>query len=232
MKTVQKTMFLLFSIITLNISAQSFNNSNSLADGFRLGIEDKKGHPFLINDWHSGNLVKNDGSATEKMLLNYHVVDNVLVSMKMVNGEKTFFKLNTNDYTGFVIKDDKNRVHLYTKVEGSQFSKKKKETKFYLIVSVPNKNVLLETTKSFKDPNANGWSASTNTTKRGSFKTRTQAYVLTKSGKYAKVKLSNSGIQKVFKDKKKELKSYMNKNNIRVEEAKDLVKVVEYYHSL
>lgn len=229
---MKKISLIIAFIVAFSGFSQSSNNTNSFGSGFRLDIESQQGHAFLINDWHTGNLVKNDGSVTEKKLLNYHLIENVVVSMNMVNGEKTFQKLNSDDYTGFVITDDKNNVHIYSKVEGKQFAKSKDESKFYLIVSAPTKNVLLETTKSFKDPNASGWASSTTTTKRGSYKERTQAYILNRSGKYEKVKLSNNGILKVYKDKKKELKEYIAKNNIKIKEPKDLIQTVAYYYSL
>ncbi|MCG1035708.1 hypothetical protein [Polaribacter sargassicola] len=229
---MKKLSFIISFLITLNIFSQSSNNSNSFGSGFRIGVENEEGHPYLMNDWYSGNLVKNDGSVTEKMPLNYQIADNLLVSMKVVNGEKIFQKLNADDYTGFIITDDKNNIHIYTKIEGNKFSKTKKENKFYLIVSAPSKNVLLETSKSFKDPNASGWSSSTTTNKRGSYKEKTQTYVLTKSGKYEKVGTSNNAILKVYKDKKNELKKYITENKIKIKEPTDLIKIVEYYHAL
>jgi len=229
---MKKISFIIAFFIAFTGLSQSSNNSNSFGSGFRLGIESEEGHPFLINDWYNGNLVKNDGTLTGKILLNYHLVDNLLVTMQMENGEKNFHKLNTNDYTGFVITDDKNKVYIYTKLEGTQFTKKKKENKFYLIVSEPNKNVIIEIKKSFKDPNASGWSSSTNTNKRGSYKEKTQAYVLNNSGKYEKVNPSNNAILKIYKDKKNELKQYITDNDIKIKEPVDMIKIVEYYHSL
>lgn len=229
---MKKISFIIAFLTAVSGFSQSSNNTNSFGDGFRIGLEAQGGHPFLVNDWYTGNLVKNDGSVTGKTLLNYHLIDNLLVSMNMVNGEKTFKELNINDYSGFVITDDKNNVQIYSKIEGSKFDKNKNESKFYLIVSAPTKNVILEITKSFKDPNASGWNSSTNTTKRGAYKERTQAYVLNKSGKYEKIKLSNNGVLKVYKDKKKELKEYITKNNIDIKEPKDLIQTVAYYYSL
>lgn len=229
---MKKISLIIALLVSFTNFSQSANNSNSFGDGFRIGVDADQGHPFLINDWYSGNLVKNDGTATSKMLINYHLVDNVLVYMEMVNGQKVFQKLNTDDYTGFVVTDNKNRIHMYTKIEGSKFDKTKKQDKFYLIVSAPTKNVIIETTKSFKDPNANGWASSTTTNKRGSYKERSQVYVLSKSGKYKKIKPSNKAVLKVYKDKKNELKKYIATNNIKINDAVDLIKVVEYYHSL
>jgi len=229
---MKKISIITLFLIALNTFSQSANNSNSFGSGFRIGIENQKGHPYLQNDWYSANLVKNDGTLTEKTLLNYNLTENILVSLKVVNGEKTFNKLEKENYSGFIITDDKNKVHLYTKLPGTAFNKKKSEDKFYLIIDAPEKNIIVEIIKDYEDPNANGWSSSTLSTKRGGYKEKSKTYILNNNGKYENVKLNNKSITKVFEDKKKELKTYISKRNIKIENASDLIPVIQYYKTL
>jgi len=229
---MKKIILGIFACMSLTVFGQSANNSNSFGSGFRLAMDEVDGHPFLINDWYQGNLVKNDGSVTEKMPLNYNLLENAVATTKMLNGQKTYVKLNNADYSGFMITDDKNNVHLYKKILGPEFTKAKKEDKFYLIVDAPNNSILLETNKKFKDPNASGWSAATTTNKRGKYVESTEVYVKTSKGTFSKVKLNNKDITKVLDDKGKELKDFIASKKLKIKEAADLIPVMTYYRTL
>lgn len=229
---MKNLLFILSFMLCLGATAQSANNTNSVSGGFRLGIKNPNGHQFLINDWHEGNLVKNDGGVTDKMLINYDLVDNAVVLMKTENGETKFIKLDNSEYTGFVITDSKNQVHIYSKIDGNKFNKAKKENKFYSLINAPEKSIILETVKTFKDPNRSGWNSTTNTNKRGEYKTKTEVYVLTNNGKYTKVKLSNKGVEKALKDKKNQISTFLKQKNISIKKVGDLIPVIRYYKTL
>ncbi|GGG89813.1 hypothetical protein GCM10011416_02910 [Polaribacter pacificus] len=232
MKLIQKVLIMFLITLSANSIAQGSDNSGNINSGFRFAIDDQKGHPFLKSDWYEGNFVKNDGTTSDKMLINYQIVDNFLTVMKMEGGEKIFLKINNDDYKGFVIKDKDNKVFIYKKIEGNLFDSKKKEDKFYLMSNPPKSTIVIESTKTYKDPNASGWSSSTNTTKRGEYKSSTTAYVLNKDNKYVKVKYSTSSIAKAFSDKKKEIKAFIKKQNIKIDDAADLIPIVDYYYSI
>ena len=102
----------------------------------------------------------------------------------------------------------------------------------YQIVSPPSRNVIVESIKKMEDPNARGWTSSSTNNKTVSFNTVTHVYVLGTNQKYIKTKPTKGSILKVFKDKKKELESFILSKNIEINEAEDLDKVVGYYHSL
>ena len=232
MKLIKKILPFYAFLLVMTISAQSYDNSGNIGSGSKFAIDNENGNPFLMNDWYEGNLVKNDGTLTDKMFLNYQIVDGFLTFLKMDGDQKTFLKLNDADYKGFMNKDKSNRTYLYTTISGSEFDKSKKEDKFYQLIDPPTNKIIVENRKTFDDPNAGGWGSTTNTTKRGSYKAESTTYVLNKEGKFEKVKLNNSGIQRVFKDKKNEIKAFMKQKNIKISEPQDLILVVKYYYSL
>lgn len=232
MKLVKKTLSVCALLLAFNITAQTFDNSGNISSGTQFAIDSENGHPFLMNDWYEGTLVKNDGTLTDKMFINYQVVEGFLTFMKMEGDKKTFLKISDADYKGFMLKDANNQMYLYTKIKGTDFDKEKNENRFYQIIDPPTNAIIVETTKTFDDPNAGGWGSTTTTTKRGSYKSSSNTYVLNKDGKYEKVKLNNRGIERVYSDKKSEIRAFMKQRKIDVKEAKDLILVVKYYTSL
>ncbi len=228
MKTYLSILCIACTIFTY---AQNDVGGNTITDGFKMQAGSLKGTPYLLSEWVSGYAVDNNGHLTEEKLLNYNIYENVL-TFKPVNGSKDIMAINSNSYSGFILTNDKGEDYLFSKIEGHQFSKAKKDTKFYQLVAPPSKNVLLETRKVLKDPNASGWTSSQNTTKRAEFQTSTTYYVLGQNKKYTKISLSNSSVAKAFKDKKKEISNYIKQNNIKIKTAADVDKVATYYHSL
>ena len=95
--------------------------------------------------------------------------------------------------------DDYNEnKYIYTKIGRDKFSRKKKEDKYYQLIDAPNKNILLETSKKLKDPNASGWTSSRDNTLSASFVMKTQYYVLNKDKVYVKTKLSSGSVAKAL----------------------------------
>jgi len=212
--------------------AQGDRGTSDIAHGIKLRKDNFKGHAYLLNDWVSGFAVDLNGKLTEEKLLNYDIYQNKL-TFKRETASDDIMVITTSSYSGFMLTDSESkRDYLFTKLDGNQFRKAKKQTKFYEIVSAPSKNVILESVKILKDPNASGWSSSRLTTKNAEFVMKTYVYVLDSNNKYSKVGISRGSLLKVFKDKKKEISNFMKQNNITINEAADMVAVVEHYHSL
>lgn len=57
-------------------------------------------------------------------------------------------------------------------------------------------------------------------------------YYLVSNGKFYEIPNRESQIMKVMDDKKKEVKSFMKKNTLDLDEEKDLAKIIKYYDSL
>lgn len=227
---MRKSIFLTFGLfLSLTVLGQNPTNSGNLADGFKIMRQDSKGSPFLTEKWHVGYGVLEDGSTTRPQQLNYDIHGNNLVYK--VAGSNKVLKLLDESLSGFILKKDEDEL-IFTKINGSEFEKTKEEDKYYQIVEAPSRNVVIEYVKKFDDPNNSGWTSSNNNTLSAEYKLNTDYYVLNGNNKYEKVKLKNNSALKVFKDKKKELSSFISKKKIDIDTPEDLLEVADYYHSL
>lgn len=227
---MRKSIFLTFGLfLSLTVLGQNPTNSGNLADGFKIMRQDSKGSPFLTEKWHVGYGVLEDGSTTRPQQLNYDIHGNNLVYK--VAGSDQVLKLLDESLSGFILKKDEEEL-LFTKINGSDFAKTKKEDKYYQIVKAPSRNVVIEYVKELDDPNNSGWTSSNNNTLSAEYKLNTDYYVLNGNNKYEKVKLKNKSALKVFKDKKKELSSFISKKKINIDTPEELLEVADYYHSL
>jgi len=228
---MKKIVYLLVLSISCFSFAQNDIGGNTITDGFQIRASAEKGSPYLLTEWVSGYIVDLNGNLSEEKKLNYNIYENVL-TYKTKNGSNKIMAINPENYSGFVLTDANKKDYLFTKVKGDQFTKEKKETRFYQIIVPPSKNVLLETSKTLNDPNKSGWISSQNTTKRAEYESDNAYYVLAKDKKYTKISLKNSSVIKAFKDKKNEVSAFIKSNNIKIQTAADVDKVAVYYHSL
>ena len=229
---MKKYITILFLTVAIVGYSQGDRGTSDLKHGIKLRKDNFKGHGYLLNDWVSGFAVDLNGKLTEEKLLNYDIYQNKL-TFKKETASDDIMVITTSSYSGFMLSDEKtDKNYLFTKLEGNKFKKPKKVTKFYEIVSAPSKNVIMESVKILKDPNASGWSSSRLTTKNAEFALKTYTYVLDANNKYAKVSVSKGSLLKVFKDKKKEVSEYIKSNNISINDPSDMVAVVDFYHSL
>jgi hypothetical protein len=228
---MKNSILILAFLISLTSVAQNNRGGNSLTDGFKIMSGDMKGHPYLLNDFVNGYAIDLNGNLTEQKLLNYDIYKNNL-TFKKENATEDVMVVSTSSYTGFILSDENKNDYLFTKIDGGKFLKPKKTTKFYQIAKAPSRNVIIESIKILKDPNASGWSSSSLTTKRAEYVLTTYVHVLNKDGLYVKVNPSKSSILKAYKDKKKEISAFINENSLNIESAQDLVPIADYYLSL
>src|SRR6056300_266578 len=174
---MKKIVYLLVLSISCFSFAQNDIGGNTITDGFQIRASAEKGSPYLLTEWVSGYIVDLNGNLSEEKKLNYNIYENVL-TYKTKNGSNKIMAINPENYSGFVLTDANKKDYLFTKVQGDQFTKEKKETRFYQIIVPPSKNVLLETSKTLNDPNKSGWISSQNTTKRAEYESDNAYYVL------------------------------------------------------
>ncbi|MCP9201552.1 hypothetical protein MKO06_16700 [Gramella sp. GC03-9] len=222
-------IYLSIFFISVLTQAQNPVNSGDLSDGFKIMRNDLKGSPFLTQKWYVGHGVLKDGKLTTPQIMNYDIHGNNLVYK--ANENEDVLKLLDNNFTGFILKAETGEL-IFTKIPGEQFEKNKKDTKYYQIVNPPSRLVVTEFYKELDDPNASGWTSSTQSTKSAEYDLEVDYYVLNPKNKYEEVKLKERAILKIFDDKKKELESFINSNDIDINSPEDLFKIVEHYYSL
>lgn len=219
----------LFLSANLCLHAQNTVGSGNLTDGFKIMRGDTKGTPFLTEEWYVGYGIFENGETTRPQKMNYDIHGNNLVYQTA--GSDNILKLLDAGFEGFILKG-KDNDFLFSKIKGDRFDKPKRETKYYQIVKAPSRKVIVEFKKELDDPNATGWTSSTQNTKSAEYEMETNYYVLNPSNKYEEVKLKKNSVLKVFKNRKKELESYIQKNDLDLETPEELVDLVEYYYTL
>ncbi len=229
MKNIFTVLLVTFSVLIVN--GQNNIATSNVGDGFKTFRKGTKGHQFLLDEWVDGYLVENSGKLTEKKLLNYDIHFNK-PTYKLDRSVKDVMVLDRNLYSGFILLDAKSNRYIFSKVEGSKFAKSKKEDKYYQLINAPGKNIILESSKKLKDPNASGWTASSNNNLAAKFVMKSQYYVLNKNNMYVKVKLSSGSISKALKDKKKEVKAFIKSKGLKLKSTDDLIQIMNYYATL
>ena len=228
MKIFSTLFIVLFCVLG---RSQSHNGSSTLNGGFTLYQSATEGHAFLLDDFSIGNLIDSQGVVSETKMFNYDIYNNI-VFFKTGN-DKDALAVKNENYTGFILKPaNQVQEYIFKKIDGSDFDKVKKETKFYQIVKASSNYVITEYIKNFKDPNSSGWVSSRYNNEGGEYKLITNYYLLDQQNKYVEVKLNKKAILKTLKDKKKELEQFIDKNNIEFNSVNDLIPLAEYYHSL
>ncbi|MCM4157510.1 hypothetical protein [Gramella sp. AN32] len=227
---MKKLFTLICAIVGItSLSAQNPTNSGNLAEGFKIMRSGAEGTPYLSEDWYIGYGIFKDGTTSRPQQMNYDIHGNNLVYKTA--GNDNVMKLMDNSFQGFILKNGDEEM-LFAKIDGNAFDKEKDDEKYYQIVKAPSRNVIIQYEKKLDDPNASGWMSSKDNTLNAEYKMDIEYYVMNKDGKYEEVKLKNNSVLKVFKDKKSKLSSYMVSNNIDIDTAEDLSKVVDYYHSI
>ncbi|WBL26176.1 hypothetical protein [Zunongwangia sp. HGR-M22] len=210
--------------------SQSDIATGNISDGYKITRGGTNGTPFLFDEWHVGYGIYANETRSDAQLINYDIHQNNIV-YKTTSGSNNIMVLKDSGFKGMIIQNSNAKV-LLNKIPGYDFEKNKKETKYYEIVSPPSKIVIIEYIKDLDDPNASGWTSSSNNTYNAEYKFKTKYYVINNNNKYEEVKLKNRSVIKIFKDKKAKISRYLEEKNIEIEEPIDLIPVAEYYHSL
>jgi hypothetical protein len=193
-----------------------------------------KGTPYLYDSWKTGYVVINDSiiSAQEKIQFN-------LETGELIIGAKNNSGIIITDasVTGFAIDKDDNITsinrHNFAKINVSQFDDSDGASKFYQVVSnLQQTNYLIKDVKKYLfDPNkSRGYQTQNNIPQE--YKEKTSYYIKNKSGKYFRTKLQKKNVLKILEDKSSEVKAFVSTNKINFNKEHDVVRVLDYYHTL
>ncbi len=232
-----KKLLLTFFIIPTFLIAQDNNNyNNDLLNntGTELRINyhtENKGNPYLYDEWKEGYLVINDTVISPQKKIQVDLEKGELI-VGIGEGRGTI--IDDKAITGFAInKDNSVNKHLYIRLEPSQFENRDRTSHFYEVISNLEKTNYLvkEVQKYLYDPNKSRGYQTENSLPM-EWKKRTYYFIKNSSGKYIKTKLNKKAVLKVLSNKNKEVKSYVASNKINFKKEHDIVKVLNYYHSL
>jgi len=234
---MKKLFFILFIIPALLIAQNddgiqndvvNRNASNALRINYKT---ENEGNPYLYDEWKKGYLVINDTVISKQDKLQMDLEKGELI-VGMGEGRGTI--IDDKSITGFAInKPDNINKHFYVRLEPSQFEDKDRTSHFYEVISNLEKTNYLvkEVQKYLYDPNRSRGYQTENSLPM-EWKKRTYYFIKNSSGEYIKTKLNKKAVLKVLSDKNKEVKSYVASNKINLKKEHDIVKLLNYYHSL
>ncbi len=184
-----------------------------------------KGTKYFDEEWKEGYLILNDSLSVFQDKINYDFEEgNVILKSKSLG----IYKAEDNRITGFVIIDyDKRRY--FKKLSKNDFEKPSSLTNFYEVVITPTKtNYLIKQTKKFifRPTQASFHNA------KKEYKERIKYFIKNSNNKYVKVELTKKSILKALKDKKEQIVIYANKNKTNFHRERDVVRLLDYYHTL
>lgn len=234
---MKKLLFIFLIIPTLLIAqdddtiqndAINRNTSNSLRINYKT---ENEGNPYLYDEWKEGYLVINDTVISLQKKIQVDLEKGELI---VGIGEGRGMIMDDKSITGFAINKEKSVAkHLYVRLEPSQFEDTDRISHFYEVISNLEKTNYLvkEEQKYLYDPNRSRGYQTENSLPM-EWKKRTYYFIKNSNGKYIKTKLNKKAVLKVLGDKNKEVKSYVASNKINLKKENDVVKLLNYYHSL
>lgn len=223
----------LFSVIcifsSLLLSGQNDIGSSNIKDGYKATRDGVKGHPFFLEEWVVGYGIMPDSSLTKPEMFNYDIHQNNL-TYKTGDGANDIMTVTNESLIGFILKD-KGGDKTFLKINKQHFDKNKKENKFYLVLDSSTKYVILEPIKKLDDPNASGWSASSSNTKSAEYDYKENLYILNGDHKFVLIKLNKSSVLNALKDKRSDISNFISSKNIDLDDPKDLIQIMQFYHN-
>ena len=234
MKNLLLTLFIIPTLLFSQGNDAIQNDAININFGNELRIKYKteyKGNPYLYDEWKEGYLVISDTVISPQKKLQMDLEKGELI-VGMGKGRGTI--IDDKSITGFAInKRDNLNKHFYVRLEPSQFEDTDRTSHFYEAISNFKKTnyLIKEEQKYLYDPNkSRGYQTENNLPME--WKKRTYYFIKNSSGKYIKTKLNKKSVLKVLSDKSKEVKSYVASNKIDLKKENDVVKLLNYYHSL
>jgi hypothetical protein len=227
-------LFVFTSFVTFAQTNPILNNNEVFNGDPMLMLSENnqiKGSKYILTEWSEGYLILNDSIFSYQNHILYDQLDGALI-LKAKDGSG--FKVKDYSVTGFILGEiDSNDRYYFSKVTSSSFENQENKTKYYEVVNNSKKTnyLIKDTQKYIFDPNRSK-GAGTNNNFAREYKEKTTYYIKTKTGKYVKSKLSKKAILKNLNDKNSELKAFLSSKKINFNKEHDVVKVLEYYHSL
>lgn len=191
---------------------------------YNAAYEGIKGSPFIFEDWQDGAVLQNDSILYKGLSLKYDAYKDELLY------------LNTRNNTPMVM--DKNDITSFT-LAGSDISSSKvfvkipydgKKVFMQLIYEGKKIDFLKQYVKMLREADYQG--AYNADRPYDEFVEGDSYFLRLKSGEMEKIKLNRNNIIKSFPDKQQELKSYAKKNDMKLNNEQDVIKLIKYYKTL
>ena len=207
----------------------------------KLIISNTSGSPFLFSTMQPARIYY-DNQQLDFKQMNYDAMgdDFILYSPKAheigIKSNLPLVKLEKNKIKAVNFYVDGKDI-FFAPVSKDKFTSKVDKYFFEIFTNNLNKKYLLKSitktqTLSHRAP-ALGL-GDENWEKKYKFSTEIRYYILNKDGFYVETKLGKKNILKAIDDRKHEtaLKKYIKKNKLKLKKAKDVQKLMEYYHYL
>lgn len=188
----------------------------AVAESYDHRYEGVKGTPYLFSDWMQGEIIMRDSSILEQVLLRYDVYQDELIAKRSNNNE---IVIDKNQIRGFSL--GKPGISNFTEFRTAEYLKDFKVTEPDQFVQVLYDGPTALYTIKKKDLSNAKFTD-----------TVTDFYIQSPEGNFMKVRPNKKEIMEIFKDEKKKVEEFIEKNNLILEESTDLVKVVMFYDQL
>ncbi|MBV1888442.1 MAG: hypothetical protein KUG51_04055 [Urechidicola sp.] len=234
---MKKLLLILFVIPSLLIAQDDNRLQNDImslntSDELRINYKTANiGNPYLYDEWKEGYLVINDTVISHQKKLQVDLQSGELI---VGIGEGRGMIMDDKSITGFAInKDNSVSKHFFVRLESSQFEDSNRTSHFYEVISnlAKTNHLIKEVEKYLFDPNKSRGYQTENSFPQ-EYKERDRYFIKDNKGKYIKTKLSKKSILKILNDKEPELKSFIKSNKINFKKEHDIVKLLDYYHTL
>lgn len=185
-------------------------------------FEDTKGSPYSNEDFLEGKIFKDDKLVKSDIAMRYNLFSDE-IEIKNSVSDKTYSALLRDPDIFVKIFND---IYVFIPFEGSN------EKGHYFKVSSEGKNFNLYKKESvvYKEPY---YAKSTYDVSRSAEWAKSVSYYLvSKKGDFYELPNSRSKIIKAMSSKGKEVKTFMKKEKLDLDEESDLIKLVNYYNSL
>ena len=238
MKTLARLIFIFFSLPIFSQFTSVNNASNiteSSSQAMAMGINTKEeGTKYYTGDWSYGQIELNDTLVQNKQYVIFDMQNNAIMlsankEKKDLSAKAYFF--SSPKATGFQLVDSKGTPTAYfKKISSKEFADYGiSKDYYYEVIDKENLSLLKRHIVEFVTMGtASGFGANKSTSK---YKHQ-QVYYIKDHDKYKEVKLTKSSILKTLSDKKNELTSFSKKQKLSFSKEEDLIKLIDYYHSL
>ena len=204
-----------------SLEPQAYGSSNLSITSTKFKNTSIKGNPFAFKDWKKGQISTSDQSdiAYNKIQIDFEK-GQVLIE----NEQSKIATVIPSEQIVFIEVNEDNIKRFFTIIESSEF-KEDIVSNLFEVYSNEHKYLVKETSKKLyksNDPDKSNQMI---------YKTKSQYYVKDRSGKYVQTKLNKKHLLKILKDKEKDVKKYIDENNLTYN-VEDVLKILSYYHSL
>lgn len=192
-------------------------------------ITENKTSPFLYNQWEEGYLIINDSIISSQKKMHFN-----LETGELIIGSETgkSVVLSGESLTGFVINENgENSRRIFTKINKEDFEKSDITRSFYeMILNEEGTDYMIKDVKKYVlglDKNKGSQSHLSI-----EYKKKISYYIKNDFGKYIETKLNKRNVLKVLEGKNAEIKAFATSNKINFNKENDVLKVLDYYHTL